>query len=69
MGDGQYSFDRKVTKAPAVERVSLFDNIAKADLGRQKRFEAALTKAADSVRLETQRREHRTFADAEAKKK
>lgn len=69
MSNGQYSFDRKVTKTPAVDRVSQFDNTAKADLGRQKKFEAALTRAADNVKLETQRREHRTYAEAEAKKK
>lgn len=56
---GQYSFDRKVTRTPAVERVSLFDSTAKLDLGRQKKFEAALTKAADAVR--------RSFSDAEAR--
>ncbi len=59
----QYSPDRKVTKTPAVERVSLFDSTAALDLGRQKKFEAALTKAADTVRQEEQRREHKTFAD------
>ena len=63
----QYSFERKVTKTPAVERVSQFDSTAKLDLGRQKKFEAALTKAADSMRLEEQRREHKTFADVEAR--
>jgi hypothetical protein len=63
----QYSPDRKVTKTPAVERVSQFDSTAKLDLGRQKKFEAALTKAADTVRLEEQRREHKTFAEVEAK--
>ncbi len=63
----QYSFDRKVTKTPAVERVSLFDSTAKLDLGRQKKFEAALTRAADSVRLEEQRREHKSFADVQSR--
>lgn len=63
----QYSFERKVTKTPAVERVSLFDSTAKLDLGRQKKFEAALMKAGDAVRLEEQRREHKTFADIEAR--
>lgn len=61
----QYSFERKVTKTPAIERVSQFDSTAKLDLGRQKKFEAALTRAADTVRLEEQRREHRSFADVE----
>ena len=60
----QYSFERRVTKAPAVERVSQFDSTTKLDLGLQKKFEAALSKAADTVRLEQQRREHRTYADA-----
>ena len=63
----QYSFERKVTKTPAVERVSLFDSTAKLDLGRQKKFEAALMKAGGAVRLEEQRREHKTFADIEAR--
>lgn len=63
----QYSADRKVTKTPAVERVSLFDSTAKLDLGRQKKFEAALTKAADTVRAEKQRKEHRTYAQAQAR--
>lgn len=64
---GQYSPDRKVTKTPAIERVSQFDSTAALDLGRQKKFEAALTRAADTVRLEEQRKQHRTFADAEAR--
>ena len=63
----QYSFERKVTKTPAVERVSQFDSTARLDLGRQKKFEAALTKAADTVRYEEQRREHKTFTDVEAR--
>ena len=63
----QYSFERKVTKTPAVERVSQFDSTAKLDLGRQKKFEAALTKAADTVRLEEQRREHKSFVDVQAR--
>lgn len=63
----QYSFDRRVTKSPAVERVSQFDTTARLDLGRQKKFEAALMKAGDTVRLEEQRREHKTFADIEAR--
>ncbi|MBS1151457.1 MAG: hypothetical protein H6Q89_3155 [Myxococcaceae bacterium] len=63
----QYSPDRKVTKTPAVERVSQFDSTARLDLGRQKKFEAALTKAADTVRLEEQRRGHQTFADVAAR--
>ena len=63
----QYSFERRVTKAPAVERVSQFDTTAKLDLGLQKKFEAALSKAADTVRHEQQRREHRTYAEADAR--
>ena len=63
----QYSFERRVPQTPAVERVSLFDSTARLDLGRQKKFEAALTKAADTVRLEEQRRAHKTFADVEAR--
>jgi hypothetical protein len=59
----QYSPDRKVTKTPAVERVSQFDSTAKLDLGRQKKFEAALANAADTVRQEERRREHQTFAE------
>ncbi len=65
----QYSPDRKVTKTPAVERVSQFDSTAKLDLSRQKKFEAALTRAADNVRHDEQRKAHRTYADVEAKKK
>lgn len=63
----QYSAERRVTKTPAVERVSQFDSTAKLDLGRQKKFEAALSRAADSVRLEEQRREHRAYADVDAR--
>lgn len=59
----QYSPDRKVTKTPAVERVSQFDSTAKLDLGRQKKFEEALTKAADTVRNEERRREHKTYGE------
>ena len=59
----QYNAQRRVTKAPAVERVSQFDNTAKLDMGRQRKFEAALMRAADSVRLEDQRRQHRTFEE------
>ena len=47
----------------------MFDSTAKLDLGRQKKFEAALTRAADSVRLEEQRRQHKSFADLAAKKR
>lgn len=65
----QYHPDRKVTRTPAVERVSQFDQTAALDLNRQKKFEAALTRAADNTRLEEQRKTHRTFADVEAKKK
>lgn len=65
----QYSPDRKVTKTPAVERVSQFDSTAKLDLDRQKKFEAALTRAADNVRHDEQRKAHRTYAEVEAKKK
>lgn len=63
----QYSPDRKVTKTPAVERVSQFDQTAALDLNRQKKFEAALTRAADNTRAEEQRKAHRTYADAEAR--
>ncbi len=63
----QYSADRKVTRTPAVERVSQFDSTAKLDLGRQKKFEAALTNAADAVRLEEQRRERKTFTEVEVR--
>ena len=63
----QYSPDRKVTRTPAVERVSQFDSTAKLDLGRQKQFEAALTKAADTARRDAPRREHKTFAEVAAR--
>lgn len=63
----QYSADRKVTKTPAIERVSQFDSTARLDQTRQKTFEAALTKAADSVRLEEQRKGHRTYAEAQTR--
>lgn len=66
---GQYNPDRKVTKTPAVERVSQFDQTAALDLNRQKKFEAALTRAADNVRHDEQKKAHRTFAEVEAKKK
>ena len=61
----QYNFERRVPKTPAVERVAQFDSTARLDLGRQKKFEAALSKAADSVRLQQQRLEHRTYAEAD----
>jgi hypothetical protein len=63
MMPSQYSSDRKVTKSPAIERVSQFDSSARLDLDRQKKFEVALAKAADSVRLEEQRRHHRSYAE------
>ena len=63
----EYNPQRRVTKAPAVERVSQFDTTAKLDLDRQKRFEAALSKAADSLRLEDQRKHHHSYADVEAR--
>ena len=69
MGDGQYNSQRRVTKAPAVERVSQFDNTAKLDMGRQRKFEEALTRAADSVRQAEERRQHRSYQDAERRKK
>ncbi len=63
----QYNAQRRVTKAPAVERVSQFDSTAKLDMGRQRKFEAALMRAADSVRLEEQRRQHKSYADLDAR--
>ena len=63
----QYNAQRRVTKAPAVERVSQFDNTAKLDMGRQRKFEAALMRAADSVRLEEQRRQHKSYAEADSR--
>ena len=65
----QYSPERRVTKSPAVERVSQFDSTARLDLGRQRKFEAALTKAADAVRQEELRRQHRSYAEQSAGKK
>ena len=64
---GQYDPNRKVTRTKAIERVSQFDQTVSLDLGRQKKFEAALGRAADESRRKLQLQKHTTFADAEAR--
>jgi hypothetical protein len=61
----QYIADRKVTRAPAVERVERNDRTEKLDQARTGKFQKALARAADNLRIENQRQRKRTFDDSE----
>lgn len=63
-GPGQYSYDRKVTRAPPVNRVRVEDTTIQDDLRRRSKFREALDRAADEVRHEEQRRRHGTFDES-----
>lgn len=67
MSGSQYSWNRRVEAIKPANRVRADDVTVKDDLKVRAKFRQAMERAADALKLENERREHRTFRDAEAR--
>ncbi|MBX7100021.1 MAG: hypothetical protein K1X89_20070 [Myxococcaceae bacterium] len=67
MSGSQYSWNRRVDAIKPANRVRADDVTVKDDLKVRGKFQKAMERAADALKYENERREHRTFRDAETR--